>query len=262
MTLQKEAMTIFSTDFIIIANGNFLVKEIICEAIENKTIVALDGAAHKLMHMGIHPHVVLGDFDSITDKAQEYFGVQKNAATLHESDMPYSGQHNITIVPAKNQLFTDLSKAIHFCDSQAATHITIICATGGRLDHHESALRSLRAEYKKDRPILLHTEQQTLRFAKNEALILRGEIGDKCGIVAYPHGWVTSQGLEYEANHFELQLGFSENTCNALLATEATITITGEALIIMPPQLSTQREFMSKNEAERLALLLRDAKLF
>lgn len=255
-------MRFLCTDFIIIANGNFLVKEIILESIRNKTIIALDGAANKLMPMSIHPHVILGDFDSITDTTQQYYGVQKNAATLHESDLPYSGQYNTTIVPAKNQLFTDLSKAIHFCDSQDAASITIICATGGRLDHHESALRSLRAEYKKDRPILLHTEQQTLRFAKDETLIMQGEIGDKCGIVAYPHGWVTSQGLEYEANNFELQLGFSENTCNALLATQASITIAGEALVIMPPQLSTQREFMGKNEAERLALLLRDAKLF
>jgi thiamine pyrophosphokinase len=249
-------------NFIIIANGNFLIKEIICEAIIDKTIIALDGAVNKLIHLGVHPHIILGDFDSIEERARHHFGVKNTFSSLQETDSPYTGQHGTTIIPAKNQLFTDLSKAIHFCDQQGAESITIICATGGRLDHHESALRSLRAEYKKDRPILLHTEQQTLRFAKDETIRLKGEIGDKCGIVAYPHGWMTSKGLEYEANNFELQLGFSENTCNALLTTQATTTITGEALVIMPPQLFTQREFMRKNEAERLTLLLRDAKLF
>lgn len=250
------------SDFIIIANGNFLVKEIILAASANKTIIALDGAVNKLLPLGIIPHIILGDFDSITETAQKHFGVQKTFASLKDTDNAYPGQQETTIVPAKNQLLTDLTKAIHFADQQGATSITLVCATGGRSDHHESATRSLRAEYKSTRPIVLHTEQQTLRFAKDETVVLHGERGDNCGILAFPHGFVTSQGLEYEADQFELQLGFSENTCNALSAGSATLIIKGEALLVMPPQLPAQREFMQKNEADRLALLLRDAKLF
>jgi thiamine pyrophosphokinase len=244
--------------FIIIANGNFLVREIISAAIQHKRIVALDGAVNKLTRLGIKPQVILGDFDSITDEVCSYWGIQKTFDLLHENDEAYQGHHGVTIVPAKNQQLTDLSKAIHYCDQQGAKHITLICATGGRLDHHEGVLRSLRKEYKKDRAILLHTEQQTLQFAKDETVLVSGEIGDKCGLLAYPKACVSSVGLAYEAKQLELRFGFSESTCNALSCEKASLTVTGEALLILPPQLQAQRDFMNKNEAERLTLLLRD----
>lgn len=246
--------------FIIIANGNFLVREIISAAIQDKIIIGLDGALNKLMCLGIQPHVILGDFDSINEAAQRYYGVQKTFHALSENDNPYPGYHNITIVPAKNQLLTDMTKAIHYCDKQGAASITLICAMGGRLDHHEGTLRSLRAEYKKERPILLHTEQQTIRFAKDETIVLQGDIGDKCGMLAFPHGTVSSQGLQYEAEQFELRFGLTENTCNSLSAQNATISVTGEALLVMPPQLTAQKDFMRNNEASRLEMLLRDAR--
>lgn len=247
-------------NYIIIANGTFLAKEIIQEAIRDKTIIALDGAASKLNRLGIKPHIILGDFDSTTDAEKTYWGIEKTFEELNEHDKPYQGNHGVTIVPAKNQHYTDLSKAIHYCDAHEAASITIICAVGGRSDHHEGVTRTLRTEYKKNRPLTLHTEQQTLVFAKDEQVIIHGEIGDKCGVVAFPKGTVTSQGLEYEADHFELEFGFAETTCNSLMQTSATITIEGEALIIMPPQLAAQREFMNKSEIEQLETLLRDAK--
>lgn len=245
--------------YIIVANGNFLVREIIAQAIKDKIIIALDGAADKLLRIDIKPQYILGDFDSISEATKHYCGIRKSFSDLSEQDEAYLGNHGITIVPAKNQQYTDLAKAIQFCDRSGASSITIVCAVGGRLDHHESAVRLLRTAYKKDRPILLHTEQQTLRFAKDETVLFSGEIGDKCGIVAFPKGCVSSQGLEYESDHYELNFGYSENTCNSLLAQQASVTITDEALLIMPPQLSAQREFMAKSEIERLEMQLRDA---
>jgi thiamine pyrophosphokinase len=164
------------------------------------------------------------------------------------------------IVPSKNQQLTDLIKAIRYCDGEGATSITLICALGGRMDHHEAALRSLRSEYRPKRPLLLHTEQQTLRFAKNEQVTLSGEAGDKCAIFAYPAGSFSSEGLAYDVCDYPLQLGFSESIGNALVGECARITIKGEALLVMPPQLSSQREYMKKTEIERLEMLLRDMK--
>ncbi len=226
-----------SHHFIIVANGCFSVKEIIVEAVQDKIIVALDGAADKLARLGILPTIILGDFDS------------------------YTGNIDATIVPKKNQNLTDLVKAIHYCDAQDALSITLICALGGRLDHHEAAMRSLRSEYKKARPMLLHSEQQTLRFAKDENVVLQGEIGDKCGIFAFPAGRFSSHGLLYDVQNYELNMGFSESVANTLRSPPATLSIAGEALIIMPPQLSSQRDYMNKTEVERLEMLLRDARL-
>lgn len=225
-------------DYVIVANGNFLIKEIIQEAIQDKILIALDGAADKLARLSIQPHIVLGDFDSI-DQTQ--------------------WQTSSSFILREDQQHTDLVKAIHYCDAEKATSITLLCALGGRFDHHENAIRSLRSYYRTDRVMLLHTEQQTLRYTKDETIIIQGQVGDKCGIVAFPCGTFSSQGLQYDVENFRLDVGFSDSIANALKNSTATIKVTGEALIIMPPQLLSQRDFMQKTEVERLTLQLRDA---
>jgi len=247
-------------DYIIVANGDFLVSEIIHEAVKNKMIIALDTAADKLSRLGMMPHILLGDFDSDSETHAHYWGIHHTLEHLSEDDKPYKGNFDVTIVPRKNQNLTDLVKAIQYCDEQAAHSITIICALGGRLDHHEAAMRSLRAEYKKQRPILLHSSLQTIRYVKDEHIILQGNTGDKCGILAYPKGWFSSEGLAYDAHDYALDFAYSESVANAMRLPQATVSVTGEALLIMPPQLQSQREYMKKSETEQLELLLRDAR--
>ena len=246
------------THFIIVANGEFLVHEIINEAVRDKTIIALDGAADKLARISIQPHVILGDFDSVS--GENNWGIKRTFTEMKNDDAPYTGNFGIFIVPAKNQNLTDLTKAIRYCDKNNAESITIICAAGGQLHHHETNLRSLRAEYKKSRPIIFHTEQQTLRYACDEEIEFHGEVGDKCGIMAYPQGSFTSHGLEYDVTDYELKFGFSESSSNALKQPQAKISVKGEALLIMPPLLKTQRAYAKKSEIEQLELRLYDAR--
>lgn len=225
-------------NYLIVANGDFLDKEIIHEAIQGRIIVALDGAADRLAALGFMPDIILGDFDSIQPEA---WGIRETYKGLNHDDQPYTGLHGVTIVPAKNQELTDLIKAIHYCDQLDAQEITIICATGGRFDHHEAAVRALRSEYKKQRVIYLHTSRQTLRCIKDETVAMKGETGDKCGIMAFPHGAVSSQGLVYDVRQRELAFGFTDSIGNELRDKEAIISVDGEVLLIMPPMLAAQR---------------------
>lgn len=228
--------------YLIVANGNFLAKEIICEAAENKIIIALDGSSNRLMRMQIMPQIIIGDLDSID---------------LIDPNL-IQNRNDLTILLRDDQNLTDLTKAIHYCDEQHAASITIVCAIGARMDHHEGAMRALRKSYSEQRPMLLHTEMQTIRYAKNETVVMHGEIGDKCGILAYPHGYFSSQGLGYDVTDFELSFGYSESIANFLAKPEARVDIKGEALLIMPAMLKSQREFMYKSENEKLQIYLRD----
>lgn len=242
--------------FIIIANGDFLVKEIIQEAIQEKIIIALDGAANKLERIGIMPHIILGDFDSISPTQQQFWGIKKTFVDLHDNDEPYIGNHHALIIPAKNQNKTDLAKAVQYCDDNQAMSITIICATGGRLDLHQSNMMILESEYKSDRPIVLHTDQQTIRYAKDEAITFHGNKNEYCGIIPTPGSTYTTNGLTYDVSNHE-----KESLCNSLNENKAKIAIHGGATIIMTPQLSSQREFMQKSEAQQLQMRLRDMKM-
>lgn len=244
---------------VIVANGPFLAKEIIEEAVKNKHIVALDGAANRLAQIGILPNVVLGDFDSMPESGRNVWGLHKHFHDMSTTDSPYLGNYGVTIVPAKDQKHTDLTKAIHFCDTQGFDAITVICATGGRLDHHQATMTALRREYKKDRPILLHTEQQTVCFMKDGKLVVKGRPGDKVGISAYPSATVTTSGLLYELKDHALEIGMTESTCNELTGKTAQVHVQGEAIVYLSPALKSQRDYAEKNEFERAEIAIRDA---
>ncbi|MDP3706369.1 MAG: thiamine diphosphokinase [Legionellaceae bacterium] len=228
-------------NYVIIANGPFPNNDLIQDAIHDKRIVALDGAANKLTSLHILPHVILGDFDSVNKKTQQYWGITQTFDELTNDSKPYLGKHDVLIVPAKMQNDTDLVKAIRYCDRQGAQSITIICATGGREDHHEGTKMALKTEYRANRLIIVHTEQQSLRYAQDESIELIGDVGDYCGVIATNTGRCTSEGLRYECNQHEFSI------CNQLKASSATLRIEGQALIIMPPQLASQRKFLENN---------------
>lgn len=221
-------------DYLIIANGPFLIHEIIKEAMEGMRIIALDGAANKLFKLGIVPDVVLGDFDSILPDVYDYYC------------------DNAEVILAENQDQTDLDKAIAYCDRQQADSITVICATGGREDHHQGVMHSLRLAYRPDRPIVLHSDQQTMRWAKDETIQLVGVAGDHCGIIANSIGSCCSKGLRYECKNHEYSI------CNRMLDNTATLNIKGWAWVIMPPLLQGQREYLALSEKEQLLIKLRD----
>ena len=256
----EKLSTYSPRDFLIVAHGPGFPKNMLLEMAENKHIVALDGAADYLTTLGILPNSILGDFDSI--KNTEYWGIKKTFHELKDDAKPYLGNHGVQIIPAKNQDLTDLQKAIRFCSEKNAESIHIACATGGRHDHSIHNIRNLRSEYKEERPIYLHTETQTLQYLKDGKGKIAGRVNDYCGILAFPNGAFSSEGLEYgdKDNKFPLQFGFSESACNRLKAPVATIQVTGEVILIMPGFFPSQRQFEEKQASERLSLLFKESK--
>ena len=78
-------------------------------------VVAADGGANVARAYGIRPDVIIGDFDSATPGTLRYFS---RAEIVHVSD----------------QYSTDLEKALTFCVKRNVGRVTIIAATGNRLD--------------------------------------------------------------------------------------------------------------------------------
>jgi thiamine pyrophosphokinase len=256
--------------FLIVANGPFLPSEVILEAIgtPEKTIIALDGAARNLAEIvGRIPDVVLGDFDSITestDNTYQFFGINetKNSLTTstHSQTNPYPGKYGITIVPAPDQNSTDLQKAIMYCDTKNAASIHIVCAIGGRMDHHEGNVRSLRLMYREERPIYLHTEFQTLEYVSNNTVTIYGKKGDYCGILTAPAcQYICKDGGlvwgEIAGESVKLKYGQFESTSNQMAKESAAVEIMGHALIVHPGQMKTQNMFFSLTEKERTKIV-------
>ncbi len=243
--------------YLIVANGYFLPRSIILELAKQRKIIALDGAADRLALLGILPQVILGDFDSV--KKNNVWGIHDTFDKIDQNSPAYSAKYGTKIIPAKDQNYTDLDKAIRYCDQHGATQIDIVCAFGiDRLDHSLGNSRILRAQYKPGRPIFLHGEMQSLSFCKNETIVIHGEPDEHCGILAFPEAVFTSRGLKYNGENFTLKFAFSESTCNQLSDKIATITVRGEALIAHPPMTTAHRLFSKKTHCERMEILLRE----
>jgi len=209
--------------YLIVANGPFLAKAIIQEAAENACIIALDGAANKLVHLGIRPNIILGDFDSFQEEFDIFNGIKK--------------------VLVSDQNFTDLQKAIKFA-MKDATSIHIVCALGGRLDHEQANIRTLQSEYSASCPIYLHNDYQTMTFVRNQTILIAGNHHDYCGLFGMPKATMTvkNAGLEYggEKPFFLSMSNFSVS--NRLIGNQgAIVEIVGDALIVNPPMLVAQR---------------------
>ena len=264
-----------SSKYLIVANGNFLAKSIIKEAALGACIVALDGAAHKLALLSIKPDIIFGDFDSIYQESDisMHFGI-KSTHNQESDDLlfsePYLGNHGTTIIPARNQNFTDLQKSLKFVmqfanryDFPLASSIHIVCATGGRMDHEQANIRVLQSEYSTKCPIYLHSDNQTMTYATNQSIIISGYHHDYCGLFGMPYATmvIKNGGLEYGGDKpFDL-LPLQYSSSNRLIGSDgAVIDITGSALIVNPPMLNSQRVFSKMSRFEQLSILLQESR--
>ncbi|MFI5167913.1 MAG: thiamine diphosphokinase [Thermoanaerobaculales bacterium] len=80
-------------------------------------VLAADGGANHLARIGVRPTAVVGDLDSIRPSVRRWVGEER-------------------IVERPSQDATDLDKTLAFAfDERGATAVTVLAATGGRLDH-------------------------------------------------------------------------------------------------------------------------------
>lgn len=248
--------------YLIVGNAPFLSKSIIIEAAEDSCIVALDGASNKLANLGIKPDIILGDFDSLDEKTMRLWGINQAISE------PYMGKCGVSIVPAKNQNFTDFQKAIFFAMRQAnkygflnATSIHAVCITGGRADHEQTNILALKQYHSPHCPIYLHNECQSIQFVSNQTVHIQGRHNDYCGLFGMPDAKmsVKNSGLAY-GNETLYSLSFAQFSSSNRLTGDngAIVEIQGEALIIHPPMLNAQRLFSEMTREKQLLSLLKD----
>ncbi|MBU2452903.1 MAG: thiamine diphosphokinase, partial [Proteobacteria bacterium] len=105
---------------VIIANGDFEYKSDMGGIIKNaQLIISADGGARHLRALNILPHVMIGDFDSI-----------------HPDDKQFFKENQVRIIPFSSKKdHTDSELCVSWALKNNATDITLLGATGTRLDH-------------------------------------------------------------------------------------------------------------------------------
>jgi thiamine pyrophosphokinase len=173
--------------------------------------LATDGAANWLAAAGIHPHIVLGDFDSLADESR--------------SSLP-----SAEFVCAADQEASDLDKAIEHVIGRGAQRITITGASGGRADHSLTAI-SLLLKYGAAVDVRVVEDSGELSLLLSE-VVVEGERGDTVSLVVFDsvHG-ITTDGLAWPLADESLHPG-SRGVSNRLTGTTGRISIReGRAIV-------------------------------
>ena len=220
---------------VIIANGNVRNLNFFCGIISRvDLIICADGGASHLKKMGILPHVIIGDFDSLNFQDKSFFENNNIRIIKHPSDKDA----------------TDTELAAQFAVEQGCNDITFIGATGTRLDHTLANIFLLRkladqfanqianqldnqSENKKikcriideNNEIFLVTDKITLKKTKNSFVSI-------IPLTQIVKG-VTTFGLKYPLTDAEIRSGTSLGISNQFTDEKATVSLKKGTLIVI-----------------------------
>ena len=179
-------------------------------------VVAADSGAQRLGQLGVLPHVVIGDLDSLP--GDELFRLKSVGVEFE----PH---------PAPDQR-TDGDVAIEYALKRGATSIIIVGLFGGpRYDHAVANLYLLTHPSLKQIPTWTVDGWTALTVLNGDGVAqaqFRGQIGDYVTITAVSETveGITTVGLKWPLSNATFKRGLNEGTSNELINNQAMIQIT------------------------------------
>ena len=195
---------------VIIANGELNIDRIDLPA--EACLIAADGGGQHCLQLGLAPHHVIGDFDSLS--AEQLATLQQRGARLHRH-------------PAdKDQ--TDLELALDLALKLGARQVILYGMLGGRWDMSFANLLLLAApRFVKItvRVISAGTEVYILHGGKT--LTITGQPGDLVSVVPVKDrlSGLTYQGLRWPLDNANLPFGTPRGVSNQMNGSEAQISL-------------------------------------
>jgi thiamine pyrophosphokinase len=189
---------------IIFANG-FLPDHEKARAIirADDVIIAADGGTRHALALGLIPDLIIGDLDSVHTETLVKF---RKVPTYQDS----------------NDETTDLEKAIAWAIKAKYDHVTVVGASGKRLDQAIGNLGVL-AKFYPDAVVRIVDDFGELTYV-GRALTFEAKKGEIVSLIPLSRceGIVTS-GLRYALNGESLELGVREGTSNVV--TESLVSV-------------------------------------
>jgi thiamine pyrophosphokinase len=175
-------------------------------------LIAADGGSAHFQALDLTPHVLIGDFDS-----------------LSETDLERLGSRGVEILrhPAHKD-FTDLELALQYAERREAGEIWVYAALGARWDHTlVNLLLPAAADLQKSRIVLIDGPQEIRLIHSGESLEVHGKTGDILSLIPLrgdAHG-VTTEDLEYPLFGETLFFGSTRGVSNVFLRDAASVRL-------------------------------------
>lgn len=149
-------------------------------------IIAADGAANSLMQLGIKPHLVIGDLDSIKPE------LLTQLKTLHRPD----------------QNFCDHEKSLTYLAENNLLPAIVVGVNGGYLDHILNNINLFLTGHN----VLYAPPLLGYVLQKNEEKKLNLPLETKISLIGVPSAIVDTKGLKWELHQYALSFP-GKNSC-------------------------------------------------
>jgi thiamine pyrophosphokinase len=213
---------------VIVANGELGAAAMIqaCAA-EADLLIAADGGAEHCRELGLTPHLIVGDLDSLSAETRAYF---EQAGTRFEVHPAHKDE-------------TDLELAVRAALREGVHEAVLVAALGARWD--QSLANILLLAHPAFAPLALRLVEgpDTFWIVRDRATVC-GQPGDRVSLLPLSPdvAGVTLTGMEYPLNESLLPFGFTMGISNCLVAPEATITLRQGVVLAIHHQASLARE--------------------
>jgi thiamine pyrophosphokinase len=204
---------------VIIANGDLEYSEKSTGIIRNGgLIVCADGGTRHLKALGLLPHIIIGDFDSVLPEDILYFKEKKIKFISHPS--------------RKNE--TDTELCVSWALLNHATDITLLGATGTRLDHTLANVFLLKKLAGLGISARIIDKHNTIH-AVTDKIELKGRPGDLLSLLPITEraAGITIKGLEYPLADATVEMGSSLGISNVFKETTALVSVGEGALMVI-----------------------------
>lgn len=202
-------------EWLIIANGEPLPAAMLQHLAKHKMVMALDGSLATVLHSGLQPQLVLGDFDSV-DR-------QQMKAQLPICQWQYE----------PDQSMTDLEKGLVYLNKIGIQQVVITQALGQRLDHSLYNLRLLKKFHRLFNSLKIISEYEQVCYVENQIITLRtSDYPQRLSLLAFTEAEVSSKGLEYEMHALRLRFAEQESISNTLINNHGQLEIKGGCLLL------------------------------
>jgi thiamine pyrophosphokinase len=208
---------------VIFTHGNYLGKDLpfyknLCRG---RTTIAADGGMQFFQKAKLRPDLLIGDLDSlpknslrlVAQTAVMKYPVEKNETDLHAAlafCLLHQAQEIIVVIPEYGQ-------PDHFIASIMLTHVV----SGVKKNRNLPALRFVNPDYE-------------IHFLKNSRLSIAQQKGKTLSVVPLSSSiTLTTNGTAYDVRKARIRLGHTRALRNTITRQKATISMSGEALVIL-----------------------------
>jgi len=189
-------------------------------------ILAADGGTHNALALGLTPHLIVGDLDSITDWERKI--------------METAGVEMIRFSRDKNE--TDLELAIQHAVEMQPKQVVIVGALGGRLDQTLGNIALLSDSRLSTLDLRLDDGVEELFFCRSQAEV-HGRSGELVSLIPWgvPVEGVRTEGLRWPLSDETLYPNKTRGISNELLGERATVRIRSGLLLIVHRRATQER---------------------